>query len=360
MKNLIKLLLAIVLILGIVYGIWYWQLQKKIGTMMKAKPKPPAVSVSLAKSTHWQPTVSSVGQLASHHGVLVQSEGSGVVKFLSVESGQVVRRHQELVVLAHRNAQATLQDKEAAYQLAQRELGRYAILAQHQNVSQQALDMKRAAMVAARSAMVKARDDYRHQFIRAPFACRLGILHVHIGQLVAVHDPIVNCEDVRTLEMTFSLPQQFVSKVRVGLPVKLQVDAYGEAVFSGVLSAIAPKISQTTRSIDLEAEVPNTDAKLWPGMLVKVQTPIGPTQSVITVPHTAVHPTLYGDYVFLIQQDKKGGLTVKQVKVQLGETMGEAIIVRQGLHVGDRVVSLGQATLRDGSAIRIVPSVSQA
>lgn len=360
MKNLIKLLIAIVLILGIIYGLWYWQLQKKMATMIKAKPKPPAVSVSQAQSQEWQPTVSSVGQLVSNHGVMIQSEGSGVVQSLSVESGQMVRRNQLLVVLAHQNAQATLQDKRAAYLLAQREHGRYAVLALHQNVSQQALDMKHTAMVAAHSAMVKARDDYSNQFIRAPFACRLGILRVHMGQLVAVNDPIVNCEDVRTLELTFSLPQQFVSKVHVGLPVHLHVDAYGESVFNGVLSAIGPKISEVTRSIDLEAKVPNMDAKLWPGMLVKVRIPVGPAQPVITIPQTAVHPTLYGDYVFLVTQDKKGGMVAKQVKVQLGDAVGEAIIIRQGLHAGDRVVSLGQATLRDGAAIRIVSSVSQA
>lgn len=362
MKKWIIALGLLLLVFGGIYGIYVLNLQKKIKVMQATRPQDPAVHVSVARSLHWHPEANTTGQLLAEQGVSVRTRSQGTVVDLPFHSGQHVSAHALLAVLDHSDVRAAFENDRAQLALAQSNYERFERLAHKQMVSAQAVESQHAAWVQAQSKVTQAREALQHRLIRAPFACRLGLAKVHVGQLVDAGQPIVDCYDINALKVHYAIPQRYLPKLHIGLPVQVTVDAYPNRIFSGRLTAIDAKVSQNNRSVAVEVAVPNPEQALLPGMLVSVATPVGEDRAVVVVPQTAVHATLYGDSVFVLK-DTKDGHHVAQRRVTLGPPVGASdLVVQAGLKVGDRVVDLGQSQMRDGIRVRVVnavkPSVS--
>ena len=102
----------------------------------------------------------------------------------------------------------------------------------------------------------------------------------------------------------FSLPQQQLGTIVVGMPVKVQIEGSAEPAQDGTIAAVDPTIDSTTRMIKLRATVPNAHEKLRPGMFANVAVQLPDQGEVVTIPLTAVVHASYGDSVFVVE-DKK-------------------------------------------------------
>jgi membrane fusion protein (multidrug efflux system) len=354
MRRWFTILLTVVLIFSAIYVVRYLEIRSFSQKMATAKPGAAAVGVSKARAVMWQPSINSVGQLQANQGTTIKSQSGGVVTDINIPSGRMMPADYLLVTLDHEALKAEMSALRADLTLARTEYRRYRRLAAQQNVSAQVLDSKRTAFQRAQSNLQKAHIEYRHKFIRTPFACHLGLSHIHRGQLIQEGQSIVDCEDIRILKLYYSIPQQYLGQLQTGQPITLTVDAYPGVLFAGQLTAVDPKIGENTRSINLEARVRNSASHhLLPGMLVTVSTPTGKKQGVVMVPITAIHRTLYGNYVYVV----RGGKVAPKVKLQrvrLGQNHQGMVIVEKGVSAGETVVSAGQSKLRDGATIRIV------
>ena len=148
--------------------------------------------------------------------------------------------------------------------------------------------------------------------IRAPFSGRLGIRQVNLGQMLREGDPIVTLQALDPIFVDFSLPQQQLSQVRIGLPVRVTGDALGTDVMTGRITAITPLVDAETRNIRIQATVANKGERLRPGMFVNVSVGLPQKQKVLTIPATAVLYAPYSDSVFVVEEKKadkdgKGG-----------------------------------------------------
>jgi membrane fusion protein, multidrug efflux system len=143
----------------------------------------------------------------------------------------------------------------------------------------------------------------------------------------------------------------------VGQDIDFAVDAYPGERFKAKINAIEPQLSADTRSIKVQATMDNPDSKLLPGMFANVRVVLPPRPDVVTVPETAVENTLYGDSVYLIQEDGvdaagKPVLRAKREPVTTGEHVNGRVAILSGLKPGDAVVALGQnKVLFDGAAV---------
>jgi membrane fusion protein (multidrug efflux system) len=153
----------------------------------------------------------------------------------------------------------------------------------------------------------------------------------------------------------------------VGQSVSLKLDAYEGRSFSGKLSAISPKVDQSTRNVQVEATVPNHDQTLTPGMFAKVRVDVGSEQRQLTLPQAAIVYNPYGDTVYVVQpasgKDDKGQplpATVKQTFVTLGDTRGDQVAILTGIKAGTVVVTSGQIKLKNDAPIVIDNSVQPA
>ena len=106
--------------------------------------------------------------------------------------------------------------------------------------------------------------------VRAPFAGRLGIRAVNLGQYLNPGTTLTVLEAIDSVYVDFSIPQQRLGDVKVGMPVRVTIESADAAPRDGVIAAIDPEIDSMTRSIKLRASVKNKEEKLRPGMFATV------------------------------------------------------------------------------------------
>lgn len=156
----------------------------------------------------------------------------------------------------------------------------------------------------------------------------------------------------------FYLPQQALAVLKVGMPVTLTVDTYGNQLFKGKVTTIDPLVDVNTRNVQIEATVDNPKSKLIPGMFSNVIVNTEQATKYLTVPETAISYNSFGNVVFIVNnkgKDRKGKpiLTVTQSFVTTGETRGDQIAILKGIKAGQMVVTSGQLKLKNGSYITI-------
>jgi membrane fusion protein (multidrug efflux system) len=175
-------------------------------------------------------------------------------------------------------------------------------------------------------------------------------------------DPIVTLQSLDPIYVDFSLPQQELSRVRLGLQVRVTGDALAGETIGGRVTAINPLVDADTRNIKVEATVANRGERLRPGMFVNVAVGLPVRQEVLAIPATAVLYAPYSDSVFIIEKPKegKGGSVLRQQFVRLGERRGDFVAVTNGLKEGETVVSTGVFKLRNGQSVVVDNKLSPA
>ena len=126
---------------------------------------------------------------------------------------------------------------------------------------------------------------------------------VDLGQFLNPGAPIVTLTDLSTLYVNFTLPTQQVPQIVIGQKVDVTADAFPGRKFTATITTIEPQISASTRTVAVQATMPNPDEALLPGMFVNANVVLPPEGQQVVLPETAVDYTLYGDSVYLIRAD---------------------------------------------------------
>ncbi len=194
--------------------------------------------------------------------------------------------------------------------------------------------------------------------MKAPFAGRLGIRQVDIGQYLTAGTPVVTLQALDPILIDFYVPQQALAQLKIGQPVAATVDTYAQQTFSGSIEAVNSKVDASSRNVQVRASLRNPDRRLVPGMFANVRIQYGGKNALITLPQTAVTYNPFGDTVFVVSKngvDDKGNprQTVQQRFVKLGDTRGDQVAVLSGIKAGEIVVSGGQMKLRNGTEVTI-------
>jgi membrane fusion protein (multidrug efflux system) len=181
---------------------------------------------------------------------------------------------------------------------------------------------------------------------------------VNLGQFVASGTPIVPLYSLDPIYFNFSLAQQVAPLLRsVDQEVRVTVDAFPGKVFIGKITAANSNVNEVTRTVDVQATLPNATEELVPGMFGSASLELGEAKQVIAIPVTSISYAPYGNSVYVIERkkDEAGGeaTTARQQIVQLGARRGDFIAVTNGLKEGDEVASSGVFKLRPGAAVAI-------
>lgn len=353
-----RLVIAVVLLGGTFGGIFYY---KYLGSRQMGQggyqSAPTVISSAVAELERWRPSISSVGGLSSTQGILVTPEVSGVVKELVFESGQDVSEGQLLLRLDDAVDRAALQVLVAEARLAEVQFQRAKELLPKRALSQSEFDASQATAEAARARVVQQEAIIKRKSVRAPFAGSLGIRQVDAGQYIEPGDSIVSLQSLDPMYLDYALPERFLPSLAVGQDVEVSVGAYPGEVFPGRLEAIEPDVDVGTRMVRLRAALANPSGKLRPGMFARVVNMLEGTVEAVTVPRTAVSLNTYGDFLYLVEDDGKGGLLARRQQIVTGEVRGGRIVIDSGLDAGQKVVRTGLVKLRDGIPIAVDNSV---
>lgn len=354
---MIKRMVIMLLATGAVFGGLYWFQNFKAGIIQQvmAGMANPAqtVSTAVADLTDWQDEIEAVGSLRAANGADLALEVSGIVQNISFNSGDSVEQGQTLLQLTATEDNAKLVSLEATLDnyntTLQRDLAQLAVKA----VSQATVDTDRANVKNAQALYDQQKAVVEQKTLKAPFSGRLGIRSVDLGQYLTAGTTVVTLQALDPIYVDFYLPQQEVSRLKVGQDVTSTIDAYPGKTFSGKISAINPKVDSTSRNVQVRATLSNADGALLPGMFARVKVATGAVEQLVTLPQMAIVYNPYGDSVFVVDKGKgdQGHDSVRQVFVKTGSVRGDFVAVTDGVKSGDNVVVAGQLKLRPGTPV---------
>jgi membrane fusion protein, multidrug efflux system len=323
--------------------------------MMMPKTTVTAASVMAQK---WENIINATGSLVPVQGVTIAAETPGKIVKIAFEPGAAVKAGDVLVQLDTSTEEAQLRAAEATAALAKANLDRARDLRQSNTNSPAELDAADAQAKQAAAQADTLRAVIAKKTVRAPFAGRLGLRLVNLGQILREGDAITNLQTLDPIYVNFSLPQQRLANLTAGTKVRVTTDAAHGEVFEGEISALNAEVDPVTRNIRVQATIPNRGEKLRAGMFANVEVVLPEQTEVLAIPVTAVSYAPYGDSVFVIEEkkDEKTGnvdKVLRQQFVRLGMARGDFVQVVDGLKPGQEVVTSGVFKLHAGMPVVI-------
>ena len=227
------------------------------------------------------------------------------------------------------------------------ELGRIEALKETGAVSDQTYDQTKLSYEQTRESLAFLE---KNTFVRAPFGGVISAKNYEDGELYS-GQPILVLTQIATLKALISVPESYYPDVKPGMKVDIESDIYPGETFPGTIEIVYPTVDATSHSFQVKVRIPNAGRKLRPGMYVHTRMAMGKAETIV-VPYQAVQKLTGSNdrYIFL----DKGGVA-KRVFVQLGQRFDQNVeIISDEIDEGDRIVTVGQAKLVDGSKLNVV------
>ena len=224
MKNLWKWLLSVFVALVVIVGtvlLLGGTKALQIKTMIDAGksdggPPPTAVTMGSAQTDTWEVVLPSIGSVTSVEGITVRPEVSGVITRIAFTAGAAVETGEVPIELDRSVEEANLEQAHAQLDLATRTLKRSEDLFATRSVAEADLDSARSQVAAATAQVASLEAVLAKKIVRAPFAGRLGIKEISLGQFVNPGDPIVALQSMDPVFVEFSLPQRELGRLSEG------------------------------------------------------------------------------------------------------------------------------------------------
>ncbi len=364
-----------VLALLVVAAGWWWFSDTK----NNAAKGPPAgfvptvpVKTEVARIEDLDIYLKGLGTVTAFNTVTVRSRVQGEIVSVQFKEGEQVKAGDLLAQIDPRSFQVSLsqalgmlQQDQAQYDNAKRDLERYKKLRKQDSIAPQLLDTQQALVQkfeglikSDQAAVDNARLQLDYTRITAPIAGRLGLRRVDAGNLVVANDPqgVVVITQTQPIAVVFTLAESDLPAVRKPMidGQTLQVDAYDRAdqmrLAQGTLVTVDNQIDVTTGTIKLKAQFSNENDALFPNQFVNVRMKVRTDKDVLTVPAGSLQQGNQGAFLYVVLPDDTAA--VRQVKV--GARSGDRVAILEGIAAGDRVVLEGTDRLRAGAKVRVI------
>jgi multidrug resistance efflux pump len=214
--------------------------------------------------------------------------------------------------------------------------------------SNEAINSAQAAVESARTQVATAQQEIADTVIRAPFSGYISERQVSVGEFVTSSNPVATLMRSNPIKIQIQIPESEVPQVSLGRGVSIQVDAYRDRRFSGVVVGINPAIDPTSRSAIVEASIENNDNVLRSGMFATVQIGREGGSAGVFVPKSAIYnDQATQSYRIFVIQDNVAKLRV----VQLGTEESEFYQILSGIDAGETVATSNLDQLYEGANV---------
>ncbi|MEZ0172352.1 efflux RND transporter periplasmic adaptor subunit [Microvirga sp. TS319] len=321
---------------------------------------PQAVTAAKVETKTWTPSISAIGTARAANGVELAFETPGIVKEIKFKANQNIREGDVLVQLDDTVERADLQDVQAAVKTAESAFERAKTLSSRGYGTEANLDQASALLATARSRLARLQATIEQKALKAPFSGVIGIPRIDVGQYLQPGSVIASFQDLDSMKVDFTVPEQTANDVKLGQEVHIGVNE-ADLPFKGHVIGKDPRVDPKTRLVSVQALIEDNKARaVLPGQFLHVEVILPQEPNVITVPQTAVITSLYGDYVYTIDQEERAGNQVQvahQVFVKTGRRRGGVLEVLSGITPGQQVVASGQNKLQAGATVKINNSI---
>lgn len=309
----------------------------------KVAPKAVLVEVATVQAKPLERKITVTGSLRANQGVTVSSEIPGRITQIYFQSGSKVAANAPLVQLNKSVLEAQLMQSKARLGLAKLNYGRMLALIKTKVISQADFDASRSAFNTAESEVAQYQAQLDQTLIKAPFAGKLGLSAVNVGDYVTAGQQLVKLESINPIEVEFSVPEVYLSKLSIGQNVNIISDAYKDQIFNGTIYAIDSTVNLNNRTIAVRATIPNPEEKLVSGAFVTVTIDMSTKANSLLIPQIAILYDSGVTYVYKIVDQK-----AVKAAISLGDRDNTNVEVVRGLNKNDVIVTAGQLSLYDG------------
>jgi len=309
-----------------------------------------------------RPFVSTIGTLKPFEEVIVSSELEGIVKNVRVDEGSFVSKGMLLAEINETDyrlealrAEASMRQTEATLTNTKLEYERKASLYKEELVTRQQFDdisarltLSERELDRAKASLSLARERRSKTKIYSPMQGFVREKKVTTGDYVRNGSVLMVVIQSNPIKLNFTVPEKDVGKLKIGQDVLFKVDSFPDQEFKGRVRIIYPSLEERTRTLQVEALVPNSDNRLKPGLFAKVTLFTEQARDMIVIPITAI---LYDNAkvkVFVAE-----GNVARERVVNIGNKYGEMLEIVEGLKKGETLVVVGQNNLSDGVKIHV-------
>jgi multidrug efflux pump subunit AcrA (membrane-fusion protein) len=236
-------------------------------------------------------------------------------------------------------------DEQRARRDQSREQYEVALAQARQNYA--AVDVARTNVANAESQLAIARKNLSYAVIPAPIDGFVAERTADLGEYVSPQQKVATIVRTNPLRIKIDIPEQAISEVKVGQSVSVTTSAWPDKNFAGRVARIAPNVSAQSRTLSVEAEIENSSGALKPGQFATVRILQERNEPVVLVPARAVVTEAGVSRLFVIKDGR-----AEQRVIQIGQTEGDLIEVKNGVAADEQVATSGLERLSDGVAVK--------
>jgi len=356
-RDAVKLTLGIVLTVLIVFSVAACQKEKKMERETAVN-----VRVAAVQEKNVRPFIEATGTLKADEEVIISSEVDGIVKHIRVEEGSAVSEGTLLIevnqtdyLLDKQRSEAAVKQAEANLANVRSEFQRKESLYKEELVTRQQFDdistrviLAEAEWARAKSILETSSERLSRTKIYSPLRAMVKEKRVSVGDYVRNGSPLFQLIKVDPLKLIFPISEKEIARIKTGQEVDFTVDSFPDQTFKGRVSLLYPHVDERTRTLQVEATVPNTGRLLKPGLFVKATVYTGASHDVVVAPLTSL---LYDNStisLFVVEGNVAHARTVKT-----GNKYGEDIEITEGLKAQEQIVVIGQNNLSEGVKVNV-------
>lgn len=287
----------------------------------------------------------------------ISAQAPNRIKAIYVDEGVRVAKGQKIAVLDDVNTtsyELSVDNAKAALRNAQINYDRAVELLKIGGGTQQAVDQMEVTLVNAKNGLAQAeralRNAHENTTLVSPIDGVVTARNYDPGDMTGSM-PIVTVARVNPVKAIINVNESQLARVSKGMPVELTFNTYGDEVFNGTVSLVMPTVDATSRTVGVEINVPNADARVLPGMFGRATLNLGNAHHVVVPDRAVVKQQGSGDhYVYVLNQDG----TVSYNKVELGQRIGTSYELISGVPDNANVVVEGQNALANGRKVKVI------
>ena len=296
--------------------------------------------------------LTSIGESSALHSVTVSSASGGTLMTVDVKPGDKVVAGARLATLDSDTQQNALDKARLAAQDADAALARAQTLAKTNSLSQTQLDAAQLAADQAKLAVQGAQIALDQRTITTPVAGTVGLIQVSPGNLINAQTVVTTVEDSSEILVNFWVPERYSSQMTVGTAVDASSAALPGKSFKGAITAVDNKIDPASRTLQVQATLPNPDAVIKSGMSFSVDLTF-PGETFAAVDPLSIQWSNKGAYVWKVVDSK----AVKGM-VEIVQRNSDGVLVKGDVKPGDAVVTQGVLQLNDNMTVRLLDQVA--
>jgi RND family efflux transporter MFP subunit len=267
----------------------------------------------------------------------VDPDQTALVRQARASLSEARRQRERIATFVQRgiSAKADLESADAALEIAE---GR------HQD-SLEEVRNRQAVLAQRRSEVALARQQLDDTVLRSPIDGIVRERLVFAGEYRAAGTPIATVVRQHPLRLQLAVPERASAALRVGQRVQVTVEG-DQTIHEGRISRVSPSIEEGTRTLPVEAEIPNADGRLRPGTFAKADI-VTAEPSTLVVPQSALVVFAGVEKVLVIRDGK-----AHEQRVRTGLRLDDRVEIIDGVKAGDLVI-VSPGGLADGSPVTI-------